>query len=60
MTDDDLIDLQSPKDPESGSDESDPPPAQRWPVFSSFLKTKATAYCFLPSITALKFMSKLG
>ena len=28
--------------------------------FSSFLKTKATAYCFLPSITALKFMSKLG
>jgi len=28
--------------------------------FSSFLKTKATAYCFLPSITALKFISKLG
>jgi len=28
--------------------------------FPSFLKTKATAYCFLPSITALKFMSKLG
>ena len=28
--------------------------------FSSFLRTKATAYCFLPSITALKFMSKLS
>lgn len=28
--------------------------------FSSFLKTKATAYCFLPSITALRFMSQLG
>jgi len=27
--------------------------------FSSFLRTKAAAYCFLPSITALKFMSKL-
>jgi hypothetical protein len=27
--------------------------------FSSFLRTKATAYCFLPSVTALKFISKL-
>jgi deferrochelatase/peroxidase EfeB len=27
--------------------------------FSSFLKTKAAAYCFLPSITALKFISQL-
>ena len=27
--------------------------------FSSFLRTKATAYCFLPSITAVKFISKL-
>jgi deferrochelatase/peroxidase EfeB len=28
--------------------------------FSSFTTTKAAAYCFLPSITALKFISKLG
>jgi len=28
--------------------------------FSSFIKTKAAAYCFLPSITAIKFISKLG
>ena len=28
--------------------------------FSSFLRTKATAYCFLPSITALKFISNLA
>ncbi len=28
--------------------------------FSSFIATKAAAYCFLPSITALKFISKLG
>ena len=28
--------------------------------FSSFITTKAAAYCFLPSITAIKFVSKLG
>jgi hypothetical protein len=28
--------------------------------FSSFTTTKASAYCFLPSITAVKFISKLG
>ena len=28
--------------------------------FSSFVKTKAAAYCFLPSITAMKFISNLG
>jgi deferrochelatase/peroxidase EfeB len=28
--------------------------------FSSFTTTKAAAYCFLPSITALKFISKLA
>ena len=27
--------------------------------FSSFLRTKATAYCFLPSITAVKFIAGL-
>jgi hypothetical protein len=27
--------------------------------FSSFIKTKAAAYCFLPSITPIKFISKL-
>jgi len=28
--------------------------------FSSFTTTKAAAYCFLPSITAVKFISELG
>lgn len=28
--------------------------------FSSFITTKAAAYCFLPSITAVKFIAKLG
>ena len=28
--------------------------------FSSFVTTKAAAYCFLPSITAIKFISNLG
>jgi deferrochelatase/peroxidase EfeB len=28
--------------------------------FSTFVTTKAAAYCFLPSITAIKFISQLG
>ena len=28
--------------------------------FSSFITTKAAAYCFLPSVTAIKFISGLG
>jgi Dyp-type peroxidase family len=28
--------------------------------FSTFVTTKAAAYCFLPSVTAIKFISKLG
>jgi deferrochelatase/peroxidase EfeB len=28
--------------------------------FSTFVTTKAAAYCFLPSVTALKFISQLG
>jgi hypothetical protein len=28
--------------------------------FSSFVTTKAAAYCFLPSVTAIKFVAGLG
>jgi deferrochelatase/peroxidase EfeB len=28
--------------------------------FSTFIKTKAAAYCFLPSVTAIKFIANLG
>jgi deferrochelatase/peroxidase EfeB len=28
--------------------------------FQSFITTKAAAYCFLPSVTAIKFISRLG
>jgi hypothetical protein len=28
--------------------------------FSSFITTKAAAYCFLPSITAIKFIANLS
>ena len=28
--------------------------------FSTFVKTKAAAYCFLPSITAIKFIANIG
>jgi len=28
--------------------------------FSTFVTTKAAAYCFLPSITAIKYIAQLG
>ena len=28
--------------------------------FSSFVATRAAAYCFLPSVTAIKFIANLG
>ena len=34
-------------------------PAIKITGFSTFITTKAAAYCFLPSITAVKFISKL-
>jgi hypothetical protein len=34
-------------------------PPLRTTGFSSFTTTKAAAYCFLPSITAVNFISKL-
>jgi deferrochelatase/peroxidase EfeB len=34
-------------------------PAIRITGFSSFITTKASAYCFLPSVTALKFIASL-
>jgi len=34
-------------------------PATKITGFSTFVKTKAAAYCFLPSITAIKFISAL-
>ena len=35
-------------------------PAIKVTGFTSFIRTKAAAYCFLPSITAIKFISTLG
>ncbi len=35
-------------------------PAIKLTGLSSFVTTKAAAYCFLPSITAIKFISELG
>jgi hypothetical protein len=35
-------------------------PAIKVTGFTSFITTRAAAYCFLPSITAIKFISKLG
>jgi len=35
-------------------------PAIKVTGLSTFVTTKAAAYCFLPSITAMKFISNLG
>ncbi len=35
-------------------------PPTRITGFSSFTSTKAAAYCFLPSVTAIRFISRLG
>jgi deferrochelatase/peroxidase EfeB len=35
-------------------------PAIKVTGFTSFITTRAAAYCFLPSITAIRFISKLG
>jgi deferrochelatase/peroxidase EfeB len=40
--------------------QADGAPAINVTGFSTFVTTKAAAYCFLPSITAIKFISALG
>jgi deferrochelatase/peroxidase EfeB len=40
--------------------QADGAPAINVTDFSTFVTTKAAAYCFLPSITAIKFISALG
>jgi hypothetical protein len=40
--------------------QADGGPAINITGFSTFITTQAAAYCFLPSVTALKFISNLG
>jgi deferrochelatase/peroxidase EfeB len=56
---DPLIGTQDPAESIFVAPQPDGNPPIKITGFSSFITTKAAAYCFLPSITALKFISKL-
>jgi hypothetical protein len=54
-----LIGTQDPKESIFVIPQAEGAPPIKITGFSSFITTKAAAYCFLPSITAVKFISKL-
>jgi len=56
---DPMIGTQDPAESIFVIPQADGAPPIRITGFSSFITTKAAAYCFLPSVTALKFISKL-
>jgi deferrochelatase/peroxidase EfeB len=56
---DPLIGTQNPTESIFVIPQADGKPPIKITGFSSFIRTKAAAYCFLPSITAIKFISKL-
>ena len=57
---DPMIGTQDPAESLFAIPQADGAPPIKITGFSSFIATKAAAYCFLPSITALRFISKLG
>ena len=57
---DPIVGTQDPTESVFVIPQADDAPPIKVTGLSSFIRTKATAYCFLPSITALKFMSKLS
>jgi len=56
---DPMIGLQNPEESEFVIPQPFGAPPIKLKGFNSFVTTKAAAYCFLPSVTALKFISKL-
>jgi deferrochelatase/peroxidase EfeB len=57
---DPLIGTQDPTESIFVIPQADGAAAVKLTGFSSFVTTQAAAYCFLPSITAVKFISRLG
>ena len=57
---DPMIGTQDPAESIFVIPQADGAPAIKITGFSNFVTTKAAAYCFLPSITAIKFIAKLG
>ncbi len=56
---DPMIGTQDPAESIFVVPQADDAPPIKITRFSSFTRTKAAAYCFLPSITAIKFISKI-
>jgi deferrochelatase/peroxidase EfeB len=56
---DPMIGMQDPAESIFAIPQANGAPPIKITGFSSFVTTKASAYCFLPSITAIKFISKL-
>src|SRR3954447_5079551 len=57
---DPLIGTQDPTESIFVIPQADGAPPIRITDFSSFITTKAAAYCFLPSVTAIGFIAGLG
>jgi deferrochelatase/peroxidase EfeB len=57
---DPLIGTQDPSESIFVIPQTDGQPPIKLTGFSSFIATRAAAYCFLPSVTAIKFISNLG
>jgi deferrochelatase/peroxidase EfeB len=57
---DPMIGAQDPTESIFVIPQADGAPPLKLTGFSSFVTTRAAAYCFLPSITAMKFISQLG
>jgi deferrochelatase/peroxidase EfeB len=57
---DPMIGTQDPAESIFVIPQADGAPPVKITGFSTFITTKAAAYCFLPSITAIKFISRLG
>jgi deferrochelatase/peroxidase EfeB len=56
---DPMIGTQNPEESIFVIPQADGAPAMKITGFSTFITTKAAAYCFLPSVTAIKFISRL-
>jgi hypothetical protein len=55
-----MIGTQDPADSIFVIPQADGTPPIKLTGLNTFVTTKAAAYCFLPSITAIKFISGLG
>jgi hypothetical protein len=55
-----MIGTQNPAESIFAIPQADGAPPIKVTGFASFVTTKAAAYCFLPSVTAIKFIANLS